>query len=232
MESGYKTFKLRENVWRIEDSMVRCFLVAGSNSALLIDTGVSGGNLKSKIEKLTDLPIILVNTHKDRDHIASNLQFEKCYAHRLDADSIKEVLKFEYTINEIDDGYIFDLGGCKLEVIHIPGHTPGSIALLDRANRFLFSGDSVQDGNIFMFGNGRNMSDFIESLEKLNSMSSYFDIIYPCHSSFEVKNDIIPKLIEGAKNYLDGKLPLEEMDMHGNKVKRCDIGCAAFLVEN
>ena len=43
-------------------------------------------------------------------------------------------------------GDIIDLGDRPLKIIDIPGHTPGSIAILDVKNRVLISGDSV-DGN-------------------------------------------------------------------------------------
>ena len=50
----------------------------------------------------------------------------------------------------VRDGNSIDLGGRRLEVIEIPGHTPGSIAILDVERRILFSGDTVQDGSIFL----------------------------------------------------------------------------------
>jgi len=41
----------------------------------------------------------------------------------------------------LHDGDIIDLGGRRLEVICTPGHSPGSMCLLDRQNRILFTGD-------------------------------------------------------------------------------------------
>lgn len=43
----------------------------------------------------------------------------------------------------ISEGYVFDLGGRKLEVLETPGHTPGDITLYDRENGLLFSGDCM-----------------------------------------------------------------------------------------
>ena len=41
----------------------------------------------------------------------------------------------------IDEGYVFDLGNCKFEVVHLPGHEDASILIYDRANGLLFSSD-------------------------------------------------------------------------------------------
>lgn len=47
-----------------------------------------------------------------------------------------------------DEGDVFDLGDRVLEVFHLPGHSPGSIALLERATGILFSGDVLYDGEL------------------------------------------------------------------------------------
>ncbi len=67
----------------------------------------------------------------------------------------------------VEDGDIIELGNRTLEVITIPGHTPGSIAVLDIENRVLYGGDTVQDGKIFMFGVQREFHAYIRSLESL-----------------------------------------------------------------
>ena len=53
------------------------------------------------------------------------------------------------------DGDVIDLGERELLAIALPGHTPGSTALLDKNSEMLFSGDPIQDGHIFMFGEMR-----------------------------------------------------------------------------
>ena len=44
------------------------------------------------------------------------------------------------------DGDVLDLGDVAFEVLHLPGHSPDSIGLFDRASAVLFSGDAVYDG--------------------------------------------------------------------------------------
>ena len=70
----------------------------------------------------------------------------------------------------------------------------------------LISGDSVQNDNIFMFGPRRNIHDFINSMEMLKGMKDSFAEVWPSHGSIPVEPDLIDKLIEGARQIVDGKV--------------------------
>ena len=48
----------------------------------------------------------------------------------------------------LDEGDVIDLGDCAFQVMHVPGHSPGSIALWDRKARTVFSGDAIYDGDL------------------------------------------------------------------------------------
>jgi glyoxylase-like metal-dependent hydrolase (beta-lactamase superfamily II) len=108
------------------------------------------------------------------------------------------------------EGETIDLGGRLFEVILIPGHTPGSIALLDRENRILISGDSVAESPIFMFGKGRSLHAHIYSMKKLLAFSDLFDEIYPAHGPCPLNKDIIGKLIRGAECVLNGEAEVSD----------------------
>ena len=127
------------------------------------------------------------------------------------------------------DGEIIDLGGRTLRVITQPGHTPGSIALLDQERRVLYAGDSIQDGRIFMFGPMRNLVAYRQSLEKIMRLAEKFDLIYPCHASLPVTNEIIPRLMEGADRILRGEAAFTLTSMHGTQVRVYDVGAATFF---
>ncbi len=103
-------------------------------------------------EELTELPLILINTHADPDHISGNGAFEEFYMSPDEEDNYREN-GGKGTIIPVKEGDVIDLGDRQLRIIDIPGHTPGSIAILDEKYRVLISGDSVEDGNVFMFGN-------------------------------------------------------------------------------
>ena len=166
--SCYKVNKVGDKVWVIvENNTVNIYLVEGKDSALIIDTGYGIGDLKAYIRTLTKLPLILVNTHGHGDHVGNDPQFPKVYAHPddfylINASFDKERRKKailsrakdqKYTDKELEEmanitppalipvkeGYVFDLGDRKLEVIEVPGHTHGSICLLDTENKILFA---------------------------------------------------------------------------------------------
>lgn len=220
--------QMNETTWRIEDGMVRMFLLTGTKEALLVDSGMTTSNAKEIAESITDLPLKLINTHADGDHISGNEAFENFYMHPLEEGNYRFRGR-KGTILPVQQGDVLDLGDRPLEIIDLPGHTPGSIGILDVKNRVLIGGDSIQDGRIFMFGEHRNLPDYIASLEKLSAYKGRFDTVYASHSSVEVSPDIIPKLIAGAKQILAGEAVGEGIDMFGNSVLLYQFDFAGFL---
>ena len=215
--------RINDDTYRIEDGGVRCFLLCGDERAMVIDTGMSSGNVREIAEKLTSLPVFLINTHADIDHVSGNKYFDRVYMHPA------ELYNYRGDIIPVWDGQIIDLGSRLVKVIHTPGHTPGSIALLDTKYRALFSGDPVQDGSIFLFGSQREMHAYRHSLIRISEMRDDFDTIYPSHGTVPVEPEIIDGLIEGTDRILRGEIAPERIDMFGNKVNMYDIGVAKIL---
>lgn len=223
--------KVFDNTWSIEDGNVRFFLLSGDEKALLIDSGMTVKNAKEIAESLVDLPVELLNTHADPDHIASNHEFDRFYMNPAEASNYYNSQKRTGEIVPAENGDIIDLGGRELEIITLPGHTPGSIAVLDKNNRALFSGDPIQDGSIFMFGIQREMHAYILSLEKLKKYTDRFDKIYPSHGTCPVDTQLIDDLREGAECVLAGDLVADESEFFGQKIKVYDVGAAKFLCD-
>ena len=223
--------QINENTWRMEDGHVRFFLLAGEKKALLIDSGMQVHNAREIAESLVNVPVELLNTHGDMDHIGSNEEFESFYMNPAEASNYYNTQKRTGTIIPVTDGDVIDLGYRELEIITLPGHTPGSIAVLDRRNRVLISGDPIQDGNIFMFGIQREMHAYLLSLEKLEKYKDRFDTIYPSHGTFPVSPDLINALHEGATRILAGEVEGSDAEFHGAKIKRYDVGVAGFLCD-
>lgn len=225
----YEIIQINENTWRIENTMVRCFLLEGENIALLIDTGMTLPNAKEIAESITGKPLKLLNTHTDGDHISGNAAFDEIYMGKNEP-AYYSGKDTSAKLNLLSDGDELDLGGRKLRIYDLAGHTPGSIAVLDINARVLISGDSIQDGNIFMMGQGRDLDKYIETLTKLLSEhKDEFDLVYPSHGTIPVKPDIIPTLIKGAEDIRARKISGNAVDFMGNKFMRYDVGCAGFL---
>lgn len=64
-------------------------------------------------------------------------------------------------------GDVINLGDRQLTVLHMPGHSRGSICLHDRENKLLFSGDVVYDGSMIDWLPYSRVSDYIGSCERL-----------------------------------------------------------------
>lgn len=220
--------QMNENTWRIEDGMVRMFLLTGTKEALLVDSGMNTPDAKAIAESITELPVKLINTHADRDHISGNNAFDAVYMGAME-EALYRTNGGTVAVVPVQQGDVLDLGDRPLEIIDLPGHTPGSIAILDVKNRVLIGGDSIQDGRIYMFGNHRNLSHYIESLEALSGYEGRFDEVYASHSTVSVLPGIIRKLIAGAKAILAGEAMGEEIDMFGNSVMLYQFEYAGFL---
>ena len=229
-EISYTVNKVNEDTWIIEEGGVRFFLLKGTEKALLIDSGMMIRNARDIAASLTDLPVSLLNTHADMDHIGSIAQFDSFYMHPDEEENYRQGGRGG-TIIPVNEGDVLDLGGRRLEIIHLPGHTPGSIAILDINNRVLISGDPIQDGHIFMFGTFRNMEKYVESLEHLQTFEDRFDEIWPSHAALPADKALIGQLIGGAKKILAGEAEdcAKEAEFHGNKVKAYDLGFATLL---
>ena len=74
----------------------------------------------------------------------------------------------------------------------------------------LISGDTIQDGDIFLFGAGRNIQAFQGSLKKIAAMSDAFDFIWPSHGSCPLTAESIPRIQQGAEDLLAGRLSGQE----------------------
>ncbi len=220
-----------ENTWKIEDEGVRVFLLAGAERALLIDTGRSGLDLRKAVESVTDLPYTLLITHADGDHIASNGDFPVFSMHPSEAVVYYKLNGGTGSFLPVWDGDIIDLGGRELEIIHLPGHTPGSITVLDRNNRCLIGGDPIQShGQIYMFGVHREMRSYVHGLKRLMKRSD-FDLVYPSHADLPTGREVIPELIEGAQAILDGRGKGELISMYGKEIMAYEAGRNVFLCD-
>ena len=204
-----EAIKVQDHFWRIEEDGVRSFLFEGRDRAMLVDTGFGTLPMKDIVKALTDRPVFVVNTHTDGDHTGCNKDFEPVYMHPSEMDYYKARLPKgcrPEAVRPLWEGEVIDLGFWKFEVILTPGHTPGSIMLLEREKRMLISGDTIQTGDIFLFGPGRNIPAFLVTLEKMIGMSDAFDTIWPSHSTCPVTPDLIPEILQDTRDLVDGKL--------------------------
>ncbi|MFQ5959554.1 MAG: MBL fold metallo-hydrolase [Alphaproteobacteria bacterium] len=70
----------------------------------------------------------------------------------------------------VREGEVIDLGDRAFEVLHLPGHSPGSIGLWEKASGILFSGDAVYDGELLDELYHSNVRDYIATMERLRDL--------------------------------------------------------------
>ncbi|MBQ0742212.1 MAG: MBL fold metallo-hydrolase [Pseudomonas sp.] len=70
----------------------------------------------------------------------------------------------------VEEGQLIDLGDRVFEVLHLPGHSPGSIGLWDKATGTLFSGDAVYDGPLLDNLPDADIGAYIKTMERLQTL--------------------------------------------------------------
>jgi len=79
----------------------------------------------------------------------------------------------------LNDGDRIDLGGRALTVLHLPGHTSGSIALLEERTGTLYSGDIVYDGGLIDNLPNSDVTAYRQSMQFLADLD--VSVVHPGH---------------------------------------------------
>lgn len=91
MQDGLGIRECAPDVYAIDEFGIDwSYLIKGSSQALLFDTGCGIGNLYSVVKSLTDLPLVVVNSHSHYDHAGGNGMFGDVYAHEFAVKTLQE----------------------------------------------------------------------------------------------------------------------------------------------
>lgn len=144
--------RLKEKTWVFETwDKTTMYLLEGKKRAALIDTGTKCEGLDKIVRSITKKPLDVIITHAHPDHAGCVEYFDKIWLHPADTVLYFRGLdKYQGEIAFMEDGQQLDLGGRTLEVHHMPGHTPGSVVLIDEANGDCYSGDALGSGEVWL----------------------------------------------------------------------------------
>jgi glyoxylase-like metal-dependent hydrolase (beta-lactamase superfamily II) len=231
--SWFQVQTVAPGVWRIDDhGGDNVYLVTGDTQALLIDTGTGAADLAACVRRLTALPVTVVNTHGHPDHAGGDFQFAAVSAHPDDFDMVLRFAGGQSGAGRragllrrllglgpapsaaggafdrgrlvpVKAGHVFDLGGRRLEVLETPGHTKGSICLLDGAHKLLFAGDNDNTLVWLFLEDSLPLEVYLRTLESLQARAGEFDTILPGHGA-PVDAAFLAEQIACAESILSG----------------------------
>ncbi len=229
-----------EGVFTIEEPLheeqVKSYLVVGSERAILIDTGMGVGDIRTLVADLTDRPVTVVNSHAHWDHIGGNGLFAEILIHPSEADVLRRGvpnarLRPNFTPDRLlgplptgfdpataafpptpptgllHGGETLDLGGRSLEVIHAPGHSPGGIVLLDREGRTLFSTDVAYPGALYCLAPDADLGTYRETMMRLAPLAGDVDRAYPAHNASPMDPALLPLMRDALEAVEEGRAP-------------------------
>ncbi|MBR0087190.1 MAG: MBL fold metallo-hydrolase [Lachnospiraceae bacterium] len=204
----YGKFQTGPRTWTImsRTSPQFVYLLIGDEKAALIDTFYGYGDLRQLVETITDKPVMVINTHGHYDHTGGNSFWPEAYMSEYAATEAKRAFGEElqkiadshaypdYNINILRDGDVIELGNHTLEIISIGAHSPGSIAILDKTERILYSGDEMEAGQVLI---GRSkVPAHLETMLKLKKFEDQFDFINSAHNGTHLTKDYLEDFIE------------------------------------
>ena len=236
---SYMPYKLTDNTWVISfmNGTEYMYLLEGETKALLIDTGYGAGNLKECVTRLTDKPIIVVNTHYHPDHSAGNGEFEEVMLSagwKIDEPSISsENVPFDlsklphpdYKKTIIKDGDVIDLGNRKIQVMEAKSaHCNSSLFFYDEENKMIFVGDEFEAGQVNLFDNSNNpnapydvkerLESFKENAKRIEALFSNIQYICPNHNGTPIAKSYIYDFIGLVDAIYSGTAKIEDKLNH------------------
>jgi glyoxylase-like metal-dependent hydrolase (beta-lactamase superfamily II) len=211
------------------------YLILGEKRVLLFDTGMGISDVKKVVQELTQLPIIVLNSHTHDDHVGGNWEFGTVYGMdtdftRKNALGSREDAQEEITPDQIcgtlpkgfdakayatrpwkiaayvHDGEHIDLGGRILEVIATPGHTPDAISLLDRAHGLLFTGDTYYPAPIWLYRPETNLDAYAVSIRRLAVLAPGIKLVLGAHNIPVAPPTVLPRLVAAFDAVRSGKI--------------------------
>lgn len=201
----------------------------GRTHDLLVDSGMGVVSLRRQVAKLAERPVRAVASHTHFDHIGNHHEFEERLVHAAEADLmarpsrpgtladayVKDTIftalpsaDWRAELYEVEpapatrliaEGDVIDLGDRHFEVLHLPGHSPGSIGLWEERTGIFFSGDAIYDGELIDDCYHSNLDDYILTMRRVRELP--VTIVHGGHfPSFGRE-----RLKELAQAYLDAK---------------------------
>lgn len=203
-----------------------CYLLCGTEYAVLIDTGLGVANIQKVVSELTELPVLVITTYVHWDHIGGHKYFENIAVFETEkawlsgrfpipleavksnllckpCEFPKEFHVEEYQIFQgmpqkiLKDGDCLDLGKRQIKVVHAPGHSPGHCCFYEPERKYLYSGDLIYKGCLDAFYPTTDPQLFFQSVEKVSTLE--VKRLLPAHHELHIQPELIGKVAAGFR---------------------------------
>ena len=181
-----------------------CYVLKSGGEIAVIDPSAQTVSEKEKLisflQSLNGNIKFIINTHGHFDHISANkilkntFKNSKIAIHEADSEMLVSPElngSVSFGLNIVSDkpdillqeGDYLKVGDAELKVLHIPGHTKGSIALYDEKGGFVFTGDTLFAGTVGIAKNFKNaFSEMIKGIKEKLLVLPNKTVIFPGHN--------------------------------------------------
>ena len=236
MQDGLSVAPIDDSFWRItEPGYARpshCYLIAGTERAALIDSGLGMLDIRATVEELTTLDVVVLQTHAHPDHAGGSHRFDRVYAHPQAVEKLRigwSNMELRYTLEtyfkdrplaaavdpetftispcaevlELDNRGVVDLGDRQLDVFFTPGHAPDNVSFLELERGWLFTGDSILKGQIAI----EDSRAYRRSLGELVKLADLAAALYPGHGESPIEPGFVRRVRQGFTDALADRTP-------------------------
>lgn len=192
MKAPFSALEVKPGVWHIMDEMGVCMtLLAGTRRALLVDTGYGTSDVAAFVSTLTDKPLQVIITHAHHDHALGARWFERTLMFPQDeqdfdiytGDEFRRRVASQAQVKGValpedfltapiampealEEGDI-DLGGMTAQILHVPGHTPGSCVVYVPEHKLLLTADDWNPCTWLFFPAALGVREYRDNLRAL-----------------------------------------------------------------
>jgi glyoxylase-like metal-dependent hydrolase (beta-lactamase superfamily II) len=217
--------KINQQVYALAEfshwEKVISYLIIADDQAFLIDSGMGYESISQVVKKITTKKVTLLLTHAHWDHIGSASQFADVWIfdHPFEKESLQKGFHSD-EINELKQKFFYDHFSSKkyhapgikdyqllhantiittqdfsIQIIHTPGHTPGSVCFFIPEKGWLFSGDTIYNGPLYAQLPESDVEAYQKSLRTLDRMKSKITTIFPGHNTCQEGAGLIDQAI-------------------------------------
>jgi glyoxylase-like metal-dependent hydrolase (beta-lactamase superfamily II) len=221
------------------------YLLLGKRRALLYDTGPGLYSIRSVVQTLTQLPIIVIPSHLHFDHVGDVVEFSdvrlldtaalRAQAHGSEFVEtpgqfmLKGGTRYRFA-GWVKDGQRIDLGGRTVTVLSTPGHTPDSMSIFDPSGKRLFTGDLINREASLPSVPGSDVHAMANSVHRLLTVTPHAELAYEAHSEQPFTRAELQQLASGIDAIAADHATSRPSCLGGIPMKRFDVGPFPVLV--